>query len=258
LDDLKMEAGLGGAVSLSAGYSHRLSVVSHEAFMDVGIAGTYDRYRVYLNFPMPLFVTGTDGGPSVDVGSNPDTISDPRVGFDMRLLGTSGASFRLGAGAQLIMPAGERADYVTDGTYRGMFRLVAAGDAGHFSYAADIGMHVRPLEEPSIPGGPNGNEFLFGLGAARKFRVHNRWQAVVGPEFVGETAVQSFFHEQRTGVEGLLTGRVERTGDGPNIRLKLGAGHGIVQHFGAPEWRVVFSVELFGHRPDRTNSASLP
>jgi hypothetical protein len=258
LDDLKMTGGLGGAVSFTTDYSHDLSVISDQAFMDVGVAGTYRRYRVYLNFPMPLVVAGSNGNPSVGVSSNPDTISDPRAGFDVRFFGAPAGSLRLGAGAQLIMPSGERSDYVTDGTYRGALRFHAAGDVRNFAYSGQIGLHIRPLNESSLPAGPNGNEFLFGIGAGRKIPVHQRWEVFVGPEFFGETAVHSFFHEEKTGVEGLLTGRLERTGDSVNLRLKLGIGHGIVQHFGAPQWRLVFSAELFGHHTAGTNSADLP
>ena len=61
-------------------------------------------------------------------------------------------------------------------------------------------------------------------------------------------AVHSNYTGQ-TGFEGLLTGRLERTGDRPHLRFKLGIGHGIVQNFGAPEWRVLVGVELVGQRP---------
>jgi hypothetical protein len=278
MDDLNMAGGFGGAVSMTTGYAlnpfrvtspdgtRRLSAVSDQAFIDVGVAGTYNRYRVYLNFPMPMLVNGSSGvvgpyqlnGPSVGVGSNPDTISDPRVGVDMRLLGTPGSSIRLGLGAQLVMPSGDRSDYVTDGTYRGMFRFLAAGDAGHFSYAGQLGVHVRSLNESPVPNSPYGNEFLLGLSGGRRLSMPRRWDMIVGPEIYGETAFQAFLNGQRTGMEGLLTGRLERTGDGPQVRIKLGAGHGIVQHFGAPEWRVLFGVELFGHRSASSGSPRLP
>jgi hypothetical protein len=55
-----------------------------------------------------------------------------------------------------------------------------------------------------------------------------------------------------------LTGRLERTGDGPQIRFKLGAGHGIVQHFGASDWRVVFGAEVFGRRSSHPDPPRLP
>ena len=173
----------------------------------------------------------------------------------MRLFGKPGSSFRLGAGAQLIIPSGVRADYVTDGRYRGMFRLLAAGDAGRFSYAGLLGMHIRPVEGSLPPDSPKGNELLFGVSAGRRFSAGNGWAIVVGPEFYGETAVRSFFNGQ-TGSEGLLTGRLEGTGDGRHLRIKMGIGHGFVQQFGAPEWRILFGVELFGQRPGRSASSA--
>src|ERR1035438_2898827 len=64
MDDLNISGGLGGAVSLGAGYSRnplvisgssgsqRVALVSAESFVDIGVAATYDRYRLYLNFPI--------------------------------------------------------------------------------------------------------------------------------------------------------------------------------------------------------------
>lgn len=263
MDDVNLSGGLGGVISLTTGYSRnplivtspngteRLALVSNDAFANVGFAATYDRYRVYLNFPVPLVVTGNSGtvgpyqvtAPSLNVAQNPDTLSDVRLGFDMRLLGEPGSMFRLGAGAQLFIPSGDRADYVTDGRYRGMFRVLPAGDVGHFTYAGQFGVHIRPGEGLVLPGSPNGNELLFGVSAGRKFSLGGRWQAVVGPEFFGETAIHSSSRDQ-TGFEGLMTGRLERASDRPHLRFKAGIGHGVVQHFGAPEWRVLVGLEL--------------
>jgi hypothetical protein len=265
MDDVNISGGLGGAISLTTGYSRnpfvitgsggsqRLILVANEAFVDVGVAVTYDRFRVYVNIPVPLQVAGNSGtvgpfqvtAPSLNIAQNPDTISDSRVGFDMRLLGKPGGLFRLGAGAQLIIPSGNRADYVTDGRYGGMFRLLPAGDVGRFSYAGQFGLHIRPAEGLLLPGTPNGNELLFGASAGRKFSGRSRWAVIIGPEFFGETAVHSSSNGQ-TGFEGLLTGRLEPTSDRPHLRVKLGIGHGIVQHFGAPEWRILAGVELIG------------
>ena len=271
MDDLNMGGRWGGAVAVTSGYASEpvrvrsadgtrtVPLVSDEAFIDIGLAGTYRHYRVSLNFPMPLVVSGSTGmpgpqglaPPSFGLGSHPDTISDPRVGFDMRLTGAPDQSLRLGIGAQLIMPSGDRADYVTDGTYRGMFRFLAAGDAARFSYAGQVGLHVRSLDESAVPNGPHGNEFLFGIGAARRFSLHGGWEALAGPEVYGETAIHSFFDRPQTGLEGLLMGRLERMRSGPRFRLKAGFGHGLVQHFGAPEWRFLLGMELLGEQPGR-------
>jgi hypothetical protein len=267
MDDLDINGQLGGAVSVTSGYARnpllvtgpdgkqKLAVVAQEAFVDMGGSITHDRFRGYIAFPMPLLVSGTSGtvgpyqfaAPSLSLGTNPDTVSDGRIGVDARLLGKPGSLLRLGAGAQLIFPSGSRADYVSDARYRAMFRLLAAGDAGSFRYAGQLGVHVRPLNDAPVPGSPTGSEFLYGISGGRRFAGPTGWAVVAGPEIFGETAFRSFFSGE-TGTEALLTGRLEQTGTERNLRMKLGVGHALVQNFGAAQWRIVFGVELFGHK----------
>jgi hypothetical protein len=267
MDDLSMSGGLGGVISLTGGYAQdpltvtspdgkqRLTLVSQESYVDLGLAVTYHRYSFYLNLPVPLELGGTSGilgsyqfiAPSVNVGKNPDTVSDTRLGFDARLTGKPESALRLGLGAQLLFPSGNRADYVTDARYRAMFRFLAAGDARGFAYAGQLGAHIRPLNDFPAPGSPVGNEVLFGISAGRKIGLGSEWKAIVGPEILGETAFHSF--PGPTGTEALLTARLEKAGTKSNLRIKLGIGHGIVQSFGAPEWRVLVGIEVLGQRP---------
>ncbi len=267
MDDLDISGRLGGAISLTSGYARnplvitgpdgkqKLAVVSEQAFWSIGAAITRDRFRGYIDLPTPLLVSGTSGAlgeyqfiaPSVTLGTTPDTLSDPRIGLDARLLGNPGGLFRVGAGAQLIFPSGNRSDYVSDARYRAMLRLLTAGDAGAFKYAGQLGVHVRPLNDAPVPGSPNGSEFLYGISGGRKFVVSNGWAFVAGPEIFGETAFRSFLSGE-TGTEALLTGRLEQAGTEHNLRIKLGVGHALVHDFGAAQWRIVFGVELSGHK----------
>ncbi len=270
LDSLDMHGKLGGAMSFTTGYSHDalrlrgdgaepLNVVSSQAFADFGFAATYDRLRLYLNFEMPFVVSGSSGtfggysfaAPKVDPGSVPDAFSDARLGGDVRLLGEADAPFRLGAGAQLYFPSGLRSDYDTDHTYRAMFRVLAAGDVGAFTYAGNLGIHVRPLHDPA-PESPKGSELLFGVAAGGKLApcVCSE-RIVIGPEIFGATAFDSFFGTNETALEALLTTRFEGTAEsGPQLRVKLGLGAGIDTHFGAPEERALISVEVFDRRAE--------
>jgi hypothetical protein len=267
MDDLDLHGGLGGAASVTTGYamkplrvtdgSQHLAVVSDQAITDFGFAVTYDRWRLYLNLDAPLVSKGESGtvgnyqltAPSFDLGTHPDTISDPRIGVDARLLGEPRSAFRLGASAQLFVPSGERSDYDTDGTFRGMLRVLAAGDLRFFTYAGQLGVHIRPLDDAPTPGSPQGSELLFGVAAGARLPVSRDGGTVVvvGPEVYGETALRSFFGTSATGLEGLLTGRLERTAAGAKWRVKLGSGGGLDPHFGAPEWRVVVGIEIFDH-----------
>jgi hypothetical protein len=258
-----MHGGLGGALALTAGYAHRplvlstsdgsqrLAVVSDQASLNIGLAATYDRFRLYMSFVNPLYLAGDTGsvgpyyftGPAVDPGRAPDLLSDTRVGFDARLYGDPGGVLRLGAGAQLWIANGNRDDYDSDATFRGMIRALAAGDFGLFTYAGQVGVHIRPLDDSPLPGSPRGAELLYGVAGGARLPVDKGHVAVFGPEIFGATGFVG-----GTALEALLTGRYEGTGGrGPQLRLKLGAGGGLVQQFGAPEWRVVVGVEVFDH-----------
>ena len=283
MDDLSMHGRLGGAIAFSSGYAYKplhvsnsdgshLDVVKHEAFADVGAAVSFDRYRIYLNLTTPLLIKGQSGtvgayqftGPDVSVGQIPDLVSDARIGFDTRLVGDANSPFRFGVGAQLIIPNGNRnyynttdtqgyfrnyySYYDTDGGVRGMLRALFAGDTGLLTTAAQLGVHIRTLNDASVPGSPRGSELLYGIAAGPKFAVtrDKLFRAVIGPEIYGETAFKSFLGSTTTALEGLITGRIEGTGEnGSQLRFKLSAGRGLHQQFGAPAWRVVFGVELF-------------
>jgi hypothetical protein len=272
MDDLSMHGGLGGAIALTSGYLHdplrvattdgsqHLAPVSDMATVRIGMAATYDRFRLSIDFNRPVASSGESGvvgayqltAPNTNPGTNPDVLADTRVGFDVRLLGAHDDAFRLGAGAQLIIPSGDRADYDSDGTYRAMGRLLFAGDVARFTYAGMVGIHIRPLDDAPAPGSPQGSELLFGVAGGAKIDVAAAERIVVGPEIFGETALRSFFSTTGTGLEALMSARVEGTGeDGPQLRLKVGAGGGLDPHFGAPAWRAVVAIELFDHAVKR-------
>jgi hypothetical protein len=265
MDTLDMHGGFGGAAELTTDAEHNplvvqaggqnLAVISTAVNVDFGLAATYDRYRVYASFTMPTNLTGTSGTvggytyttPNITLGADPDSVADIRLGFDARLLGDAQSPFRLGAGAQLFIPNDLRADYDTDGTFRAMGRLLFAGDQGRFTYAGQAGVHIRPLNDSPIPGSPQGSEFLFGIAGGVKILVRPTSQFVVGSEFYGASAFQSFMQAAATDKEWLVSTRFEGTGDkGRQARVKLGVGRGINPQFGAPTWRVVVGVELFG------------
>jgi hypothetical protein len=273
MDTLDMHGGLGGAMSLTMGYASaplrvtdgttHLAVVSDQAFAGFGFAATYQRWRWYLNLDMPLAIYGQSGtvgpytfaGPAVNLGSNPDTLSDARLGTDVRLVGGPTSRFRFGLSGQLLIPSGFRVDYDTDDTFRGMIRALFAGDVRLFTYAAQLGVHIRPLDD-ATPGSPKGSELLFGAAAGVRLPVGRAraWAVIVGPELFGATAFRFFFNSSTTAFEGLLSGRIEGTrSDRMQIRVKLGVGGGLHQQFGAPEWRLLAAIEVFNHR-DRASS----
>jgi hypothetical protein len=265
MDSLDMHGEFGGVVELTTGYANNplvvqaggqsLTVVSSDAFLDFGLAGTYHRYRFYANFTAPIRLTGYSGtvgdytytAPDINLRQTPDNMADIRLGFDARLLGDADSRFRLGAGAQLFIPNDVRADYITDNRIRAMGRLLFAGDEGIFTYAGQAGVHIRPLNDFPIPGSPQGNEFLFGIAGGVKIPVGPAKRLVVGPEIYGASAFRSFMQAAETDKEWLISTRLEGTGNsGRQTRVKLGVGGGINPQFGAPKLRVVLAIEFFG------------
>ena len=264
-DDLRWPAGLAGAVSLSLGYAHAplsldagsgtdLVVVRHQTSADLAFAVSWDRLRFGLHFSSPVYVAGDSGaaqgrlftGPSANLEHNPDTLSDVALSADWRLLGDATSPVRWAASGTVFIPSGERADYATDGTWRGLLKLNAAGEAGRFTWAGSLGFHFRPLDDSLTPGSPHGSEFHFGAAATTLVPLGGVTLAV-GPEIFAVTLLSSSFTSQTTGAEALLGARLDATPfAGGVLRVKLGAGAAIHHAFGAPLWRAVVGVELGG------------
>jgi hypothetical protein len=232
-------------------------VISHQSFIDVGMAMFYDRYRFSLNIADPLYTAGQSGtaaglrfrAPIVDPGKYPDKVTDIRIGLDARAFGEIGGPLRFGLSAQLWVPSGERAIYASDDTFRVMLRALFAGDFRPLTYAGHFGVHLRSLDEPQVPGAPRGSELLFAFGAGPRFTVSEARAlcASIGPELWGATALQNVLGRETSSLEALLGARMQHTGpDGAHTSVKLAFGEGIHTHFGAPEWRAILAIEAHG------------
>ena len=253
-DELTMHGGLGGALSLTTSYARGPlragnDYVEHEALIDAGFAITYETLRLSVDFVSPLVVHGRSMGPQVDPGTSPDLLSDTRIALAARVIGAHDSAFRLGVEGELFVPSGERADFVTDGRYRGIFRIVVAGDRDGYVYSAHVGLHIRTLSDESMAQGPRGSELLFGAAFGPRFPVSKNMAFVFGPEIFGTSAISAFAHHDTSALEGLLTARFETLDRWePTLRLKLGGGGGLHPFFGAPEWRAIIGIELTGNR----------
>jgi len=270
MDTLSQRGTFAGSMGLTFGYSRDplqlraagskvpLSVVSERTFVDLGFAGSYDRVRLYFNFQLPLTAQGQSGqiggyaftAPNVNLSSHPDLIADARLGADVRLLGAPDGSARLGVSAQVFFPNGDRDAYMSDDSFRAIVRALWAGDLGRFSYAGQLGAHLRQLNDAPIPGSPLGSELVFGLAVGARAQLGPETSVVLGPELFGETAFSELFRGHATGVECLVGGRLETPVDSDNeriLRLKLAFGGGLHPRFGAPEWRALLGLELSGH-----------
>jgi hypothetical protein len=269
MDELNMQPGLGGALSLSLGYevdplrvdtpAGTVAVVSDRTFAEISGAITYDWFRVSLAIETEIEASGDPGSaggftyapPAIALDNHPDSIADPRFGVDARLVGSAGDPFRFGVSGELYLPNGSRADYDSDGSVRGVLRALVAGDVRAYRYAGYLGVNIRPLDDATVPNYPRGSELVFGV-AGGVSKLLTCWRATVGPELFGATAFNDFAAHDATALEAMLSGRLEQiAGDGRRIRLKLGIGAGIVPELGAPAFRVLAGIEMFG-QPQRT------
>ncbi len=273
LDDLRWPAALSGGVALCLGYAHApltlddgrggaLQVVRHQTTADLAFFVGWDRLRAGLRFSSPVYLAGDGGvaqgyrftGPSANLEHDPDALSDVALSLDWRLLGDARSPVRFAASAIAWVPSGERSGYATDGSWRGLVRLQAAGDRGPASFAGYLGVHLRPLDESPVPGSPRGSESVFGAAASWRFTptaLPAGAVLAVGPELFGSTAVAAPFSSVATALEALLAASLDTAPyAGATLRFKLGVGAGLHARFGAPAWRVVLAVELFGAAAD--------
>ncbi len=242
-DSLKLAGGLGGALAFTTGYRHtpdeaHATPITDFAIANIGMAATYDRYRLSFDLASPLYVRGPAAdSPRLDIASHPDTTLDVRIALAARLWGDVDGPFRVGASAQLFVPSADQSDYMSDGTYRAQFRALVAGDVGGLVYAAHVGYHARPLFRAEVLAGAAGG-WRFALRESRA-------AVVIGAEgnaaWTGG-AVAGSYHT----LEGLLGLRYERPGlFGHLLRVKLGGGLGM--ELGSPVGgRVVVAVEFVG------------
>ncbi len=239
-DSLKLSGGLGGAVALTTGYTHTSAaglttapIFSDFARANIGFAATYSRYRLSFDLASPVYVRGS--APNMDIASHPDTILDVRIGVDARIWGDVNGPFRVGAGAQVFVPSADRSDYMSDGTYRGQLRVLAAGDIGHWVYAANVGLHIRPLM---------GHELVYGAATGWRLPVGETQAAVViGAECSAAQQLQAVAHSM---TDALLTGRLELPSkNGHLLRLKIGGGLN-ADISGGLGWRAVIGMEVVG------------
>ena len=230
-----------------------LRVVSDFFSADIGGSVNFRRARLSLDFRMPFAGLGNAGtargqqweSPGFDPSSHPGMLSDTRVGFEYLFYGDVGSPLRVGASAQLFIPAGQREHFITDGTYRGTLRALVAGDFQRLTYAAHLGVHIRPL---AVSGpGPQGPEILSGVGLGVWLRRSGKPTVLLLGELYGVTSFIGAFGADTSSLEALLSLHVKvPVGPRQDISFALVGGAGAVRGFGAPEGRVLFTATFTG------------
>ena len=222
--------------------SLRTPIVDNQMVLHAGASLAFlDRFRVGVNLPIQLLADGSAGvlrGQSYAAPASQQAVGDLRVAADVRVFGTHGDAFTAAVGAQLFLPTGDQASYMSDGSTRVMPRAQVAGDVGLFTYAARLAFQYRGLEQ-SYAGSPIGSEFAYALSAGARL-VDGK--LLIGPELFGSTVISdgnAVFARQSSPVEGIL---------GAHLRagcfvIGAGVGAGLTRGFGAPAARTLLSIE---------------
>ena len=279
LDNLALDGGLGGAVSLTGSYAGNLltftslcgqppnfcsiPVVSDLAHANLGVAVTWNRVRFSADLGSPLYVRGqttTVNGtqwiaPRVDIASHPDSFLDTRLGVDARLAGSANGAARFGMGLHVYLPTGDQAAYLSDGQVRADLHVAGAGDLGPFSWAARLGARYQAL----APVSPEASQIhdqhergvSVGIGASWRVGLGKPgWTLVLGPEVSGVIPLTTSAGD----LTPLLASRVEvKTDAGQTLRFKLAGGKNPLEYDST--WRVVVGIELVGLAGSVTDTA---
>lgn len=220
----------------------RAAIVNHVLTTHLGGAlNLWERLRLAVNVPLVLYTEGqqaTIRGAVFDPPQDAQQIGDVRLGADVRLFGEADGPATVALGAQVWLPTGSPASYTGDGVLRAGPRVLAAGVVGPFAYAGKVGVTFRDPEADQFAGSPLGHELVFAAAAGYRF---DGGRGVVGPEVFGATALGDATFKTRTSpLEALLGAHYSIVG---GLRAGAGVGTGLVSGYGAPELRLVGSVE---------------
>jgi OOP family OmpA-OmpF porin len=231
-------------------YNSNAGVVDQQMFVHVGASLVLgDWIRLGVNVPLNVMDNGTNSkdasGNTVFAPSNPG-VGDVRLGADFRILGKYASPFELALGGQYFIPSGQQSDFTGDGLSHGLVRLQAAGEAGVFAYALNLGYQFR-AHETFIDGSAYGSGLVY--GAAAGLRVADR-HLLVGPEIYGEanTAANGYFFARESSPLEALLGLHYTIGE--DWRVGAAGGPGITHDLGSPTARVILSFEWVpGYHP---------
>lgn len=221
----------------------RTAIVGHVLTTHLGANVTmWDRLRVGFNLPLVLYTEGEDGvlrNVKYARPAHEQALGDLRLGADARLFGELDGPITVALGARFWLPTGSTTSYAGDGGVRIGPRLSAAGTiADVFVYGANAGVVFRNPTVSSFGDSPIDHDFAFSASAGVKL-VDGK--LVVGPELYGTTTLDDKAFKTRTTPLEILLGGHYNVGSG--IRAGIGAGTGLVAGFGAPQARLLGSIE---------------
>jgi outer membrane protein OmpA-like peptidoglycan-associated protein len=221
--------------------SKNTAVIENTMYLHVGAAFVlFERLRIGLSLPIAVAQSGHDK--LVDnrsfIGPTQGGLGDLRVAADVRVVGEYGDAFTLAIGGRMWLPTGNTKEYIGDGKVRVGPHVSFAGDIGAFVYSGGIGFVYR-ANDALLNGHPSGSEANFNAGFG--LRLADK-KLVIGPEVFGSTVVteKSAVFGNHTTPLALVVGGHYTAG---SFRVGLGAGPGLSNAAGTPEFRGLLSLD---------------
>jgi OOP family OmpA-OmpF porin len=218
------------------------AIVERQVYLHLGLSLTVaDRARLAVDLPLAVQQKGAASPVIAGIvypGPEDSAAADVRATVDVRLYGQYGEPFVLAVGSHLFIPTVRR-QYNSDGIVRVLPRVMAAGEAGLFAYAASVGFHSRDrIADEWFQGYGIGHELFGGLALG----VKPVPSVLLGAEMVGYSKVDGgdLLKKRRTPAELLFGGRFVFA---DQLRLAVGAGPGLTPSKGSPEVRFVARLE---------------
>jgi outer membrane protein OmpA-like peptidoglycan-associated protein len=221
-----------------------------------------ERLRLSASVPFLLYSLGgrgtvaeVNGVTDVEVSSPDGTgLGDVRFDLDLRLAGEYGDPFTLALGARVFAATGQEKFFAGDGLPRLAGRMMVAGQAGLFAYAAEAGVVVH-VERDDFLAVPYGTDLA--LAAALGLRLLDG-VVHLGPELHGSTVISDsgdgWWKRATTPFELSFGGKFLL---GHGVRLGASAGTALTSGIGAPRVRALASLE-WAPPVERSPSESLP
>lgn len=196
----------------------------------------WDRLVLLGGVDGALGMKGTKPPPFGDVKpADGSGLGDASLGARLRFVGSSKSAFGLGVQGVLIIPLpGDDRAYRGENGVAGRVELIADVRAPYFHAALNAGALLR--EEVQIGGSSLGNDALLGL--ALGFPLHASFEILF--EGLSSLGFQDFGAASTTHLEWL--GGVKANLD--TVYLGVGAGTGLSNALGTPEYRVVWQLGM--------------
>ena len=195
------------------------------------------RLRLDVNLPVVLYQQGSELVlNNLTYGIPPHTaLGDVRFGADVRVFGEAGGRFIAAVGVQVFTPTGDAANFTGDGGWRAWPRVMLAGNAGEFSWAARFGYHIRPTYKCDCSLAP-GDELTAALAAG----VRPSPRVLIGPELFVSSSRAEFAKTRSSPMEVLVGAHF---GVARGWTVSVGAGPGLTDAPGSPTVRGLVEVQ---------------